>query len=127
MNEDSVSEPRAPKESGAPGAPGETDRRAARRRVWVLAFFVVAVTAGGLQFVRKLFAFLSTIRKDELAGFAFDPVLIYGVVTAGFLCLLVWAFLTGQFKDVEKAKYEMLERFEEQEAAERRAAEGVRS
>lgn len=121
------SEPIEPIEPVELETPGVDERRAARRRVWVLGFFVVAVTAAGLQFVRKLFAFLSTIRKDELAGFAFDPVLIYAVVTAGFLCLLVWAFLTGQFRDVEKPKYEMLERFEEQEAAERRAAEGASS
>ena len=38
-----------------------------------------------------------------------------------FLFLLAWAFLTGQFKDIERAKYEMLERFEEQERAERLA------
>jgi hypothetical protein len=73
------------------------------------------------MFIYKLFAFLKTIKRDELAGFAFDPIIIYALVAMGFLCLLAWAFLTGQFRDIERPKYEMLERFEEQERAEREA------
>lgn len=85
----------------------------------VLSFFALAVTVAGCMFTYKLFAFLKTIRRDELAGFAFDPILVYGIVAMGFLCLLVWAFLTGQFRDIERPKHEMLERFAEQERAER--------
>lgn len=85
------------------------------------AFFILAVTVAGCMFVFKLFSFLQTIKRDELAGFAFDPIVIYGIVAMGFLLLLAWAYLTGQFRDVERAKYEMLERFEEQERAESRA------
>jgi nitrogen fixation-related uncharacterized protein len=71
------------------------------------------------MFVYKLFSFLRTIKRDELAGFAFDPIMTYAFVAMGFLFLLAWAFLTGQFTDVERPKYEMLERFHEQERAER--------
>jgi len=81
-------------------------------------FFVLAVLAAGCMFFYKLFAFLSTIRRDELAGFAFDPIVIYGVVAIGFLFLLAWAYLSGQFRDIERPKYEMFERFEEQERRE---------
>lgn len=87
-------------------------------RKGILAFFIAAVTLAGCMFTYKLFAFLTTIRKDELAGFAFDPIVIYGLVAAGFLLLLGWAFLTGQFRDIEAAKHEMLTRFDEQERAE---------
>lgn len=97
--------------------PGGTPRL--RRRIHV--FFAFAVTVAGCMFTYKLFAFLSTIRKDELAGFAFDPIVIYGLVAGGFLLLLAWAWMTGQFRDIERPKYEMLERFEEQERAERLA------
>lgn len=95
-------------------------------RAFLHAFFVLAVTAAGAMFVFKLFSFLTTIRRDELAGFAFDPIVIYGIVAMGFLLLLAWAFLTGQFRDVERPKYEMLERFAEQERREalQRAAQG---
>ncbi len=88
-------------------------------RRYVLAFFGLAVTAAGCMFTYKLFAFLQTIRRDELAGFAFDPIMIYAIVSIGFLFLLAWAAFSGQFRDVERPKYEMLERFEEQERAER--------
>ena len=78
-------------------------------------FFVVFVLSAGGLFIYKLFAFLSTIRRDELAGFAFDPIVVYAFVALGFLCLLVWAYMTGQFRDIERPKHEMMDRFEEQE------------
>ena len=84
----------------------------------VLIFFCTAITIAGCMFFYKLFQFLKTIRKDELAGFAFDPIIVYGVVAVGFLFMLGWAFLSGQFRDVERAKYDMLERFERDEASE---------
>ena len=88
-----------------------------KERVFTLFhfFFSLVVLAAGTLFVFKLFAFLSTIRKDELAGFAFDPIIVYAFVALGFLFLLAWAYMSGQFRDIERPKYEMLERFEEQE------------
>ena len=97
---------------------GEGVHAAGARRS-VLACFVLAITCAGGMFVFKLFSFMKTIKKDELAGFAFDPILIYAVVTVGFLCLLAWAFLTGQFRDIERPKYEMLERCDAQDRSER--------
>jgi len=87
------------------------------------AFFVLIILVAGGLFCFKLFAFLSTIKRDELAGFAYDPVLTYGFVAMGFLCLLAWAYLSGQFRDIERPKYDMLERFERQERAEAERAE----
>jgi nitrogen fixation-related uncharacterized protein len=94
--------------------------RAASRLRWrtVHVFFTCVCLVAGSMFFFKLHEFLRTIKKDELAGFAFDPILTYGFVAIGFFLLLVWAFLTGQFRDVEGAKYEMLERVREQERAE---------
>ena len=90
-----------------------------RQRRAIHAFFVLACTVGGVMFVFKLHEFLLTIKRDELVGFAVDPILVYAFVAIGFLLLLAWAFLTGQFRDIERAKYEMLERIERQERAER--------
>ncbi len=81
-------------------------------------FFVTAVTIAGCMFTFKLFSFLKTIKRDELAGFAFDPILVYAFVAMGFLCLMAWAYLSGQFRDLEAVKRDMLVRFDEQEAAE---------
>jgi len=78
-------------------------------------FFVLAVLIAGVMFCFKLFAFMQTVLRDDLAGFAFDPIFVYGFVAVGFLLLLAWAYMTGQFRNVEQAKYDMLARFEEQE------------
>ena len=93
----------------------------------VHVFFTIAVLCAGGMFCFKLFSFMKTIKRDELAGFAFDPIVIYGFVAFGFVLLLLWAFMTGQFKDIERAKYDMLERFQEQERQERELARGGES
>lgn len=84
----------------------------------VHTFFITAVTIAGCMFLFKLFAFLKTIKKDELVGFAFDPIITYGLVAMGFLFLLAWAYLSGQFRNIEQPKYDMLRRFDEQVRAE---------
>lgn len=78
-------------------------------------FFVIVSLLAGCMFVFKLFEFLRTIERDELAGFAYDPIVVYGLVAMGFLLLLGWAYLSGQFRDIERPKYEMFERLAEQE------------
>ena len=103
----------APERPAAP--PAAPPRPAPRVLSPVHVFFIAACTAAGGMFVFKLFSFLKTIQRDELAGFAFDPMMQYGFVAIGFLFLLAWAYLTGQFRDVERPKYEMFERFAEQE------------
>lgn len=103
--------------SRAPIPPRDRSLRA------VHVFFVIAVACAGAMFTFKLFSFLKTIKKDELAGFAFDPILTYGFVAIGFLFLLAWAYLTGQFRDIERPKYELFERLEAQERLERELAE----
>lgn len=101
-------------------SPSEQPPRARSRSTFgpLHVFFVTAVTVAGCLFTYKLFAFLKTIRRDELAGFAFDPIMIYGFVAMGFLFLLGWAYLTGQFRNVEQPKHDMLARFDEQQRAE---------
>lgn len=95
-----------------------TTNAPARRARAIHTFFVLAISVAGCMFIYKLFAFLKTIKKDELAGFAFDPIIVYGFVAMGFLFLLAWAYLSGQFNQIEKPKHEMLERFFEQEREE---------
>jgi hypothetical protein len=90
-------------------------------RRFVHTFFVTACLTAGVMFTFKLHEFLRTIKRDELVGFAHDPILVYAFVAIGFLCLLGWAFMTGQFRGIERTKLEMLERVEAQERAEREA------
>ena len=101
-------------------------KMSASRRAYHV-FFTLAVTGAGCMFTYKLFMFMKTIKKDELAGFAFDPLIIYAFVAMGFIFLLAWAYMTGQFRDIESPKFEMLEKFDElekQERAQRRLAGG---
>ena len=94
-----------------------------RRTVHV--FFITACLAAGVMFTFKLHEFLRTIKRDELVGFAHDPILVYAFVAVGFLCLLGWAFMTGQFRGIERTKLEMLERVAAQELAERAALQAA--
>ena len=42
-------------------------------------------------------------------------LVVFGLAIFSFVCLLVWAVVTGQFKDVEKPKHRILENEENQE------------
>jgi hypothetical protein len=69
----------------------------------------LAVAGGGLTFCLKLYDFIKTAGRGELPGFAFATVVSYFIVTLGFLCLALWAFLSGHFHDIEEPKYRLLE------------------
>ncbi len=87
--------------------------RARRRFLWLFSVFMV-LTAG-TAFVFKLIEFIRTATTEgesALASFLI-PVLNYLLVAAGFMCLFLWAYFTGQFRDVEAPKYRML-RMQEQ-------------
>jgi nitrogen fixation-related uncharacterized protein len=74
------------------------------------AMAVLILGPAAYGFVEKLFLFIQAVRRDLIAGFAIVPVVIYLVVTAGMACLLVWAIQQGMFRDVERPKFDMLER-----------------
>ncbi len=90
----------------------EIDQEPSPRARWFLwAFSVTLVLVAGSAFFMKLFEFFNiatTDGSDALASFLI-PVLNYLLVAAGFFCLFFWAYLSGQFRDIEAAKYRMLE------------------
>ncbi|MEE9219287.1 MAG: hypothetical protein V3U98_09500 [Acidobacteriota bacterium] len=69
----------------------------------------VAVVGGGITFCLKLYEFVRTANSGEMPGFAFATVISYFIVTAGFLCLVMWAFLRGHYHDIEEPKYRLLQ------------------
>ncbi len=80
-------------------------------RTFLWVFSVVLVLVAGSAFVMKLIEFVATATSDgtdALASFLI-PVLNYLLVAAGFFSLFLWAYTTGQFRDLEAAKYRMLE------------------
>jgi thiosulfate reductase cytochrome b subunit len=84
-------------------------------RMLLWGAMIFGIFAAGIAFVYKIAEFIFTLNSMEVQGFADVPVTIYFVVAAGWLLLLVWCFLSGQFKNVEEPKFEMLRMEEEYE------------
>jgi hypothetical protein len=84
-------------------------------RILLWAAMVIGIFAAGAAFIYKIAEFIFTLNESSVQGFADVPVTIYFVVAAGWLSLLVWCFVSGQFKNVEEPKYEMLRLEEEYE------------
>lgn len=81
----------------------------ARRFLW--AFSIAMVLTAGSAFVIKVIEFFATATSagsDALASFLI-PLLNYLMVAAGFFCLFLWAYFSGQFRDLEAPKHRMLE------------------
>ncbi len=73
----------------------------------MLVFFVPA----GFGFAVKLYEFLAVANDGASEGtFMLVPVLNYFIVFMGMLCMLAWAATNGMFRDIEKPKFDMLER-----------------
>ena len=81
----------------------------------LMGAMVLGVLAAGLAFAYKMAEFIFTLNSNDVQGFADVPVTIYFFVAAGWLLLLVWCYLKGEFVDVERSKFEMLEREAEYE------------
>ena len=88
-------------------------RRRRQRALWVS--MIVGIVFGGAAFAYKIIEFLFTLSAPEAQGFAEVPVTVYFFVAGGWLCLLGWCFATGQFKNLEQAKFDMLDKEEEYE------------
>ena len=93
------------------GFPSGEPRPSRGRRRFLWLFSVAMVITAGSAFIFKLIEFFVTATTDgpdALASFLI-PVLNYLLVAVGFLCLFLWAYFTGQFRDVEAPKYRMLQ------------------
>ena len=90
--------------------------------LWIFGPTVIVVA--GTAFIFKLteFILVATNEGPDAMGTFLIPVMNYLLVAAGFLCLFLWAYFTGQYRDVEAPKYRMLEM-----QAEIDREEGVRS
>ena len=97
--------------------------RATRLFLWI--FSIAMVLTAGTAFVFKLIEFIHTATTQGSAamGSFLIPVLNYLMVAAGFGLLFLWAYFSGQFRDLEAPKYRMLEmqaEIDRDEAAQRR-------
>lgn len=92
--------------------PQPNDRPARLVIIWSM---VVGLVLSGIAFAYKVAEFMFTMTSVEFAG-AFDvPIIVYFAVAAGWFLLLIWCFLTGKFREMERAKYDMIAQEEEYE------------
>ena len=94
-----------------------------RKRIFLWAFSIAMVITAGTAFFMKLidFTITATSEGSDALGSFLIPVLNYLMVAAGFGCLFLWAYLTGQFRDVERPKYRMLQMQQEIDELEAKA------
>ena len=78
--------------------------------IWTL---LVGVLLAGVAFAYKIAGFIYTLSSADFRGTFEVGVLVYCAVSAGWLCLLVWCFMTGKFKHTERAKFDLLKQEEE--------------
>ncbi len=99
---------RPPTSDAGPLAPGlRTPQRIPRGALW---FLMAVIVLGGAGFIYKFYEFFLDIAAQDGFRFAGAHLLTYLLVAAGFLLLLLYAFLNGHFADIESPKYELLER-----------------
>ncbi|RMD99085.1 MAG: hypothetical protein D6812_12230 [Deltaproteobacteria bacterium] len=84
----------------------DPDRRVRLVFIWSL---LIGIILSGVAFALKVTEFIYTMSSEEAKGFADVPVTVYFFIAAGWLCLLVWCFLTGKFKEMEREKYDLIE------------------
>lgn len=89
-----------------------------RKEHWAAALVTLVVLGAGGAFLYKMVQFARTVAQADIAGFAVIPITAYVLVGIGFTCLFVWALLRGEFNNIEKVKYDILEREEALERAE---------
>lgn len=89
--------------------PTEKRRRTAAQRV-VLVFFALLMVAGGLGFCVKIHNFLQDWLDGNGINFGGSHLVSYGLTAAGYALLLTFAFLKGHFADIERPKYDLIER-----------------
>lgn len=90
--------------------------RTGKNPLWVWIFLWSITILAGVGFAFKLFEFTRAWATGGAANFAIVPVVSYLAVAVGFLCIFVWSFNRGEYKDVERAKYRMLEMQDEIDA-----------
>lgn len=95
----------------------------ARRFLWIFSIAMVAIAGSAFVFKLVEFTITATTKGPDALGSFLIPVLNYLLVAAGFFCLFLWAYSTGQFRDLEAPKYRMLEMQDEIDAMERRQGE----
>lgn len=92
------------------------------RKHWAEIGFAAAVCIlAGLGFTYKMSEFAMTIVKDEVEGFGAVALMTYLIGMVPLVFLMLWAVITGRFRDLEATKRRLFELDEEIERGENHA------
>ena len=91
------------------------------KQIFLIVFALLILAPAGYGFIEKLMLFVLAMKHQLIGGFVSLPVVKYLIVSAGMVCLLIWAIKHGMFRNIENPKYDMLEREEELERLEAQA------
>ena len=84
-------------------------------RLLVIWTMIVGIALAGVAFAYKIAGFIYAVSTLDFRGTFDVGVTVYFCVSAAWLCLLVWCFLSGKFTHMERAKYDLLRQEEEYE------------
>ncbi|MBI4848534.1 MAG: hypothetical protein HY808_08195 [Nitrospirae bacterium] len=79
-----------------------------RDKIIAYCMIIFVIIPGGISFIAKVGSYFMVEMEEGMSGFAM-PFFNYLFVAMGFVCLFVWAFFMGHFKDIDKPSYDMLE------------------
>ncbi len=79
------------------------------RRGVEVAFAASVCVFAGLGFTYKMSEFALTIVKDEVEGFGAVAVATYLIGMVPLLFVMLWAVMTGRFRDLEATKRRLFE------------------
>lgn len=83
------------------------------RPVGLVVFMIAVVGGAGMGFAYKFAELTRSAISDDIGSFAVVPLTIYVTMAFAFTCLLIAAFIRGDYRDVEAPKHRMLEQEEE--------------
>ena len=89
-----------------------------RRRAIEIALTAGVCIIAGLGFTYRMSEFAVTIAKDDVEGFGAVALATYLIGVLPMVFLMLWAVMTGQFRDLEATKRRLLEIDEEIERGE---------
>ena len=79
-----------------------------RDKIITFIMVVFVILPGGISFFTKVATYFMVEMEEGMSGFAL-PFFNYLFVAMGFICLFVWAFFMGHFRNIDKPSYDMLE------------------
>lgn len=80
-----------------------------RRKIVEVGFGAAVCALAGVGFVYKMNEFAVTIVKDEVEGFGAVAIGTYLIGMVPMVFLMLWAVMTGRFRDLEATKRRLFE------------------